>query len=204
MSAKEVRTIGFICPKCRQSVIVERSIFSLTAAPTRIACPCEQSYLQVEYQGDRFVIESPCAACGGRHKTICPSNAFLKQKGLGFSCKKTGLSCCFVGEEASVYDAMRRLEPAVDQLDAQKDKEESTFLNDLVMAEVLGELKEIAARDGISCTCGSHNWTLDVRYSSVEIGCAHCGGVLRLPAATMDDLNDLCCRSSLVIHGARS
>ncbi len=203
MSAEQPRTIGFICPKCRQSVIVERSFFSLTAAPTRIVCPCGGSYFQTEYQGDRFVVEAPCVSCGGRHIAHCPSDAFLHQKALSFTCGKTGLDCCCVGEREDVYRAMRRLEQAVDQMDADKDPEqEGTFLNGLVMEEMLGEIRDIAARGGVRCTCGSKQWTLQVRYSSIQLDCARCGGMLRLSAATMDDLNDLCCKDELVIRGA--
>lgn len=202
MSVEVSRTIGFICPKCRQSVIAERSAFSLTAAPTRIACPCGGSYLQVEYQGDRFVVEAPCVACGGRHLTHCPDRPFLHQKALGFSCGKTGMNCCFIGEKEPVFQAMRRLEQSVDRLDENKE-EEGTFLNDLVMTEMLSELKEIAGRDGISCTCGSKRWSLKVHYSSLELECAGCGGILRLNAATMEDLNDLCCKDKLLIRGAQ-
>lgn len=199
--AEEMRTLGFICPKCRQSVIVERSVFSLTAAPTRIKCPCGGSELRTEYQGDRFVIEAPCVTCGKSHKVICPSRALLKEKALGFSCAKTGLGCCYVGEEGQVYSALKRLEQDVDKLEAQKD-ESGAFLDELVMAEMLGELKDIASRGGVSCTCGSKRWSLKVHYSSIELVCGDCGGMLRLRASSMDDLNDLCCQSSLTIHGA--
>ena len=204
VSAEPYRTIGFICPKCRQSVIVKRSVFSLTAAPTRIACPCGGSYLQVEYQGDRFAVEAPCVSCGARHMAHCPSSAFLHRKALGFACGKTGLDCCCIGEENAVYRAIRHMEESVDRMDGQKDPaQEGTFLNDLVMEEMLGELKDSAARGGVYCTCGSKKWTLKVQYSSIQLDCARCGGMLRLNAATMDDLNDLCCKNELVIRGMR-
>lgn len=200
--AEKMRTIGFICPKCRQSVIVERSVFSLTAAPTRIACPCGGSEMQIEYQGDRFVVQAPCVACGANHKVTCPSRAFLEEPALAFSCGKTGLDCCYVGEDPKVYAAIARLEESVDKLEEQKDAS-GAFLDEVVMAEMLGELKDIAARGGVSCTCGSHRWSMKVHYSDIELRCADCGGVLRLHAASLDDLNDLCCKSALVIRGAK-
>lgn len=196
------RAIGFICPKCRQSVIVERSVFSLSAAPTRIACPCGGSEMQIEYQGDRFVVQAPCAVCGANHRVTCPTRAFLEEPALAFSCGKTGLDCCYVGEKEQVYTAMTRLEERVDKLDEPKEAE-GVFLDEIVMAEMLGELKDIASRDGISCTCGSHRWSMSVHYSDIELRCADCGGVLRLQAASLDDLNDLCCKSALVIRGAK-
>ena len=83
----------------------------------------------------------------------------------------------------------------------EKPGEEQTFLNETIMTEILGELKDIAARGGISCLCGSKDYKVKVLYSSVELACAHCGAKLRLPAATGEDLEDLCCRYTLSIGG---
>ena len=62
-------------------------------------------------------------------------------------------------------------------------------------------LKDIAARGGITCACGSHEYTMQVRRGAVDLTCAKCGGRLRLPAATDSDLDDLCCRMTLAIPG---
>lgn len=70
--------------------------------------------------------------------------------------------------------ALQRLEEAVDKLEAASG-EKGAFLDELVMQEVLSELKEIAQRDGISCTCGSHRWKLQVNFSSIDLFCADCG-----------------------------
>ena len=115
------------------------------------------------------------------------------------------MDCCYVGEEGAVFAAMERLEKATDHLAQEKDKESEepgTFLNDLVMEEVLAELKDIAQRDGISCACGSHQWRLEVHYASVELICAQCGSAMRINAGTMDDLNELCCHPKLTIRSS--
>jgi hypothetical protein len=200
MSQQLSRTIGFLCPKCRQSVIVERSLFELTAAPLRVACPCGGSFFQLEYQEDRFVVEAPCLNCGGRHLARCPSGPFLKHKAITFCCPRTGIVCGCVGEEQEVYKAVKGMEAAADALE-ERGEGEGSFLNQLVTEEMLSELKDIAQRGGVRCTCGSREWNLKVRYSSIELSCAHCRGSLRLSSATMDDLNDLCCRDELVIQG---
>ena len=41
------RFLAYICPHCLQSVIVERDLFSLAAAPAHIKCPCGKSELLV-------------------------------------------------------------------------------------------------------------------------------------------------------------
>ena len=53
----------------------------------------------------------------------------------------------------------------------------------------------------LSCACGSHEYTMQVRRGAVDLTCAKCGGRLRLPAATDSDLDDLCCRMTLTIPG---
>ena len=199
---EEKRTIAYFCPECRQSVIMERSVFSLAAAPSHLPCPCGKSAVDVELIGDRVELEVPCLVCKTRHRVTCPTSAFLRQRALAFSCAASGLECCFVGEEGPVYEAARRLEEKVDKLGEEPAKQ-GTFLDEIVMHEVLSELKDIAARGGISCTCGSRNWKLKVNYSSVDLICADCGGTARIPAGCADDIDDICCKNTLMIHGAR-
>ena len=95
---------------------------------------------------------------------------------------------------------MKRLEEAVDKLEAAAGAE-GTFIDDVIMHEVLSEIRDIAQRGGISCACGSKEWKLQVNFSSVDLFCARCGAALRIPAATADDLEDICCKPSLLIHG---
>ena len=118
------RTLAYICPECRQSVVIERTAFQLAAAGSELPCPCGKS---------------------------------ARAKGA--------------------------------------------FLDELVMHEVLSEIRDIAQRDGISCTCGSQRWNLQVNYSSVDLKCADCGGAMRIPAATASDIEDICCKYTLLIHG---
>ena len=200
MTHEKSRFLAYICPRCRQSVIVEKDVFALAAAPAHIKCPCGKSELTVEFMPQRVNLTVPCVACGRDHPVSCPSHAFLREKALAFSCAASGLDCCYVGEEGPVFAALKRLEEAVDKLEAQAG-EKGTFLDELVMHEVLSEIKDIAQRGGISCTCGSRNWKLQVNYSSVDLFCADCGGAMRIPAATASDIDDICCKDKLVIHG---
>ena len=194
------RTLAYLCPSCRQSVAVERSIFQLAASANELPCPCGKSSLRVEMMGDRVRLTVPCLFCGKDHSVTCSSHAFLHEKALAFSRAASGPDCCSAGEEGPVFAALKRLEEAVDKLEAQAG-EKGTFLDELVMHEVLSEIKDIAQRGGISCTCGSRNWKLQVNYSSVDLFCADCGGAMRIPAATASDIDDICCKDKLVIHG---
>lgn len=204
--SEPVRTLAWICPECRQSVIVDRTEFSLLAAPSRLPCPCGKSELVVEPMEDHFRLKVPCVACGKDHQVTCPQEAFLRRKAISMSCAASGLNCLCVGESEAVYAAVRRLEEAADLLPVKKEdgeeEEPTAFLNPTIMEEILGELRDIAQREnGVSCTCGSKRWRMKVGYSSVDLICGDCGSTLRLPAATDSDLDDLCCKVRLVIQG---
>ncbi len=194
------RSIAFLCPACRQTVVIERSIFQLAAAGNHLPCPCGKSAVDVELMGERMRLVVPCLFCETEHTVACTTQAFLRQKTLAFSCAHSGLDCCYVGEEEPVFAAVARLEETVGQLESAAGAQ-GTFLNDLVMEEILAELKDIAQRGGIACTCGCKQWRAKVNYSSVELSCSRCGGALKIPAATMEDIEDLCCKPLLTIRG---
>ena len=194
------RFLSYICPHCMQSVIVERDLFSLAAAPAHIKCPCGKSEMGVEFLPDRVKLTVPCLFCGREHSVFCSSRAFIREKALAFSCAASGLDCCYVGEEGPVYAVTARLEQAVDKL-GEDPADSGTFLDEIVMEEILSELKDIAARGGVSCSCGSKSWGFNVNFSSVDLICQECGGKYRVPAATVDDIDDLCCKTSILIRG---
>ena len=100
------------------------------------------------------------------------------------------------------------IEQVKKEIAAEKEKqqasqeEQEAFLDNVIMYEVLSELKEIAARpNGITCACGSSGYGMDIRRSAVDLVCRTCGAKLRIPAATDRDLDDLCCHIKLVIPG---
>ena len=162
------RFLSYICPNCMQSVIVERDLFSLAAAPARIKCPCGKSELGLEFLPSRVRMRVPCLFCGREHTVSCSSHAFIRERALAFSCAASGLDCCSGGEEGPVYAATARLEQAVDKL-GEDTAQQGTFLDEIVMEEILSELKDIVARGGVSCTCGSKRWGFDVNFSSVDL-----------------------------------
>lgn len=75
----------------------------------------------------------------------------LDGRGVGLACPKTKQLCCYIGQQAQVEQALQELE-----LRAEKDRcqEPEAFTDNVIMYEVLSELKDIAARGGVSCTCG--------------------------------------------------
>ena len=161
-------------------------------------CECGKEALEVQTDGTKFRLWVPCGVCGGHHQAECSADALLHGRGIGLSCPVKQDLCCYVGREQEVRRAMENL-----ALRVEKDKgtDGEAFTDNVIMYEVLSELKDIAARGGITCTCGSNRYTMQVRRGAVDLICADCGGRLRLPAATDEDLDDLCCRMKLTIKG---
>ncbi len=202
--AEETRTIGYLCPVCGGAVVVARTRFQLAAADSHLPCPCGKSELTIRQLGDRCELIVPCALCARDHRVFCSNRALQEEPLLALTCSVTGLGCCYIGEEDAVFRAMRQLEQAVDKLveDGEAGRH-GAFLDEVVMAEVLGEIGEIARRGGISCGCGCRAYGIRVSYSAVELTCAQCGAVLHLPAATADDLDRVCARYTLTIPGKK-
>ena len=201
---EESRTVGYICPVCGQPVIARRTAFQLCAGNSTLPCPCGKSELRFTQLGDRCEVTVPCLLCARDHTAVCSNDALLHQKLLALSCPASGLGVCFIGGEAPVFRAMEKLEQAVDKL--RLDEQAGTrgaFLNEAVMGEVLAELRDIAARKGVRCGCGSADYGVKVGWSSVDVVCARCGAVLRLNAATPGDLDDLCARYTVIIPGKK-
>ena len=195
---EETRSFGYICPACGKANFHTRSVFALSAAAARMECECGKESLEVQTDGTKFRLWVPCGICGGQHQAECSADALLHGRGIGLSCPVKQELCCYVGQEQDVRRAMENL-----ALRVEKDKgaDGEAFTDSVIMYEVLSELKDIAARGGISCTCGSTRYTVQVRRGAVDLVCADCGGRLRLPAATDEDLDDLCCRMKLTIKG---
>lgn len=198
----EMRTFGYLCPDCGMPVMAARSVFALEASGVEVACECGRSSLRTEYDGQRCRILVPCGLCGETHAALCPAEALTREGGVAFSCAKTQEFCCYVGEEGTVEKRLRDLSVLAEKEKRNRENGGEQFLDSVIMYEVLSELKEIAAREkGVTCGCGSQNYAMEIRRSAVDLICGDCGAKLRVPAATEDDLDDLCCHLRLVIPG---
>ena len=197
---EEKRTIGYICPKCGAAVIAERSTFALSAGTSVVICDCGKPKLVLDYEGDAFHVTVPCGICGGEHTARVDARAVLTGRGVALTCPETKQYCCLIGEDGRVSAGMRELAITADKIKAQREDPQA-FVDNVIMYEILSELKDIAGRGGVSCACGCKEYTVEVRPGAVDLICASCGAKLRLDAATDDDLDRLCCRDRLEIPG---
>lgn len=196
--SEEKRAFGYICPACGKPAYGERTQFALCAAAVGVVCDCGHSELTAEPSGRVYRVTVPCGVCGGEHRAEVPAEQILHGSGVGLACPETKQLCCYIGDVYRVESALRDLESAI-----EKKKDGETFLDDVIMYEVLSELKDIAARDGISCTCGAKEYAMEIHGGAVDLVCRACGGRLRLPAATDGDLDRLCCQYTLTIRGQK-
>ena len=199
--AEEKRAFGYICPSCGKAVYAERTRFALAAAAAGVVCGCGHGELTAQPYGSCYRVTVPCGVCGGEHRAEIPAEKLLHGPGVGLACPETRQLCCYIGDVYQVQRALRELEIVVQK---KKDGEEgAAFVDHVIMYEVLSELKEIAARGGLSCACGAKGCSIEVHGSAVDLTCPRCGGRLRLPAATDEDLDRLCCQYTLTIPGKK-
>ena len=195
---EEKRAFGYICPDCGKPVFGERDQFALCAAASGLVCACGRSELTAEPFGDHYRVTVPCGVCGGEHRAQVPADKFLHGPGVGLACPETRQLCCYTGGASQVRKALRELEIT---LEKRKENTDGAFVDNTIMYEVLSELKDIAARDGISCTCGAKHCGMEIHSAAVDLICRQCGGRLRINAATDEDLDRLCCQVALTIRG---
>lgn len=198
---EEMRTFGYLCPKCGKPVMAARSVFALEASNAEVACACGGSALRASFDGENYHLTVPCGLCGQTHTAVCPPERIL-ESATALACAQTGQFSCFVGPEGVVERNLRDLTVLAEQEKSQNAGTPAAFANEIIMYEVLSELKDIAARPrGITCACGAGQYGMEIRRSAVDLVCRRCGAKLRIPAATDRDLDDLCCHMTLVIPG---
>ena len=155
--ADDMRTLGYICPKCGAQVMGARSVFALEASDAEIECSCGGSVLRTNYDGQNYHILVPCGVCGQTHEAVCPPERML-HAATALSCPDSKQFCCFIGDEGTVEHHLREASIAISKEKAQENSGEAeAFTDNVIMYEFLSELKDIAARpNGITCGCGSH------------------------------------------------
>ena len=201
--SEEMRTFGYLCPQCGKTVMGARSVFALEASNAEVECECGKSALTAAFDGERYHLTIPCGLCGQTHTAVCPPERML-HGATALSCGQTGQFTCFIGDEGTVEKNLRDLAVLAEKEHQQQEDGEEAFVDNVIMYEILSELKDIAARpDGITCACGSRRYGMEIRRSAVDLICRDCGAKLRIPAATDRDLDDLCCHMKLVIPGRR-
>ena len=105
---EEMRTFGYLCPKCGKTVMASRSVLALEAPNASVECGCGKSALTVSFDGTRYHLSVPCGLCGETHGAICPPERVL-EGATALACGQTGQFSCFVGPEGTVEKNLREL-----------------------------------------------------------------------------------------------
>ena len=148
---EEMRTFGYLCPQCGKTVMGTRSVFALEASNAEVECACGKSALKVEFDGTEYHIYVPCGICGETHEAHCPPERVLRGA-TALGCAKTRQFCCFIGPEGTVEKNLRDLAVLAEKEHQQQEDGDEAFVDNVIMYEILSELKDIAARpDGITC-----------------------------------------------------
>ncbi len=198
--AEQMRALGYLCPECGGIVYGERSHFAMSAAAVGLVCDCGRSELTAQPDGPSYRLTVPCGLCGGEHRAQAAAERLLEGEGVALACPKTRQLCCYIGQPQRVERALRQLALTVEKTREDRD---GAFVDSVIMYEVLSELRDIAARGGVSCACGASGCAMEIQGAAVDLVCRQCGARLRLPAATDEDLDRLCCQYTLTIPGRK-
>ena len=198
--AEQMRALGYLCPECGGIVYGERSHFAMSAAAVGLVCDCGRSELTAQPDGPSYRLTVPCGLCGGEHRAQAAAERLLEGEGVALACPKTRQLCCYIGQPQRVERALRQLALTVEKTREDRD---GAFVDSVIMYEVLSELRDIAARGGVSCACGASGCAMEVQGGAGDLVCRQCGARLRLPAATDEDLDRLCCQYTLTIPGRK-
>ena len=108
-------------------------------------------------------------------------------------------------EEANIVSTVERLRATCPQVDFLIINDCSTDRSAELLAEhgypFLDLPVNLGIGGGVQCGCGSSDYGIHVRRDAVDLTCSRCGARLRIPAATDEDLDRLCCQMKLVIPG---
>ena len=118
----EMRTFGYLCPKCGKTVMAARSVFALEASNAEVACSCGGSALRVTFDGERYDLSVPCGLCGETHSAVCPPERMLEEN-TALACGQTGQFSYFICDEGPVDRNLREL-----AVQAEKEKQQRTYL----------------------------------------------------------------------------
>ena len=80
---EEMRTFGYLCPKCGKPVRKSRSVFALEASNAEVECDCGGSALRVRFDGEKYRLTVPCGLCGATHEAVCRPEQLTEGPGLG-------------------------------------------------------------------------------------------------------------------------
>ena len=150
--AEQMRALGYLCPECGKIVYGERTRFAMSAAAVGLVCGCGRSELTAQPEGASCRLTVPCGLCGGEHRAEAAAERLLEGEGIGLACPKTRQLCCYIGQPQRVERALRQLELTVEKTREDRD---GAFVDSVIMYEVLSELRDFAARGGVSCACGA-------------------------------------------------
>ena len=107
---EEMRTFGYLCPKCGKPVRKSRSIFALEASNAEVECDCGGSALRVSFDGEKYRLTVPCGLCGATHEAVCRPEQLTEGPGLALACAGSKQFSCFIGPEETVRRHLEELE----------------------------------------------------------------------------------------------
>lgn len=194
--------IGFTydCRQCEKPVTATADLFPMYAQRYICRCSCGESALVACIEAGQLIVEFPCPICGQRHRVSVPLDNTLSGDPVALRCTVTDIAACFVGlpDRLAYMDSIQSDEEIaafVGRLigiqPPHRQAKHADIPHDPTAADALCAARELAARDGISCHCGSLRFTAAYDEGALRISCASCGASKTFPAKSSGDLANI-------------
>ncbi len=194
--------VTYLCPECGMWVKGLIGIFALSADMVRLKCPCGGSELTAEKTNDGKVrMAVPCFICPKPHTFTLSSKMFFDSGLFALPCAYSGINICYLGDEASVDDAVSDTDKELaelmgdtdfDSFKNARDSEAEGFLSDPQILDIVSfVVRDLDEAGEISCRCedGEGCYSIDITGESITVRCSECGASAIIPVTSTVSAN---------------
>lgn len=183
--------LAYRCPACGSVPTSIVGAFSLSGDLFKLKCPCGESHLKVErLQDSKMRLTVPCLVCPKPHTYIISNEVFFGSDIFVIPCNLCGIDICFIGNEASVSDAIDKSNEELKKIIGNEafesiTKNELETLSDPQILEIITYvISELNDEGRIYCNCseGEGEYECSVYDTHVVLECKNCHASAKIEA----------------------
>ena len=182
--------VAYICPYCGKITGRMISIFDISKNGLQLNCTdngCGAKIASIRLAGDKYIVETECNACGGKHRVKLRRGAFWKKKQTVISCPETLMEILFIGAREDVFNAVKEQEKFLLETEAEIYSDPALS----IYFDLIGAVNNIAKNNNVTCSvCGSHKADVRLIDEGIQIVCRGCGAdrIYKVDTATLNEL----------------
>ena len=191
------RSLGYICPGCSSTAIVEKNLFDFSGTtPVTLSChdACREDCVVITPKKDKYQILINCPMCDEAHLFNIKKITFWQSKFFVLHCPETGIGILFLGE----YDMVKKELFEQEEMFVKLSEECDVTRELTVIFEIVERINEFAKEEKVSCSCGSHAISIEIDNEKITLKCRECGKVKNI-SSSEESLDALLNASAIVL-----